>query len=317
MAQVRVSTERKRLLLPLLLLLVWAAPAGADSPKTDSRPPGAAVSSAVPGAAGLEVPWTSTWDEAVETARQIPDGRILVYFGDEECGACRRMEAIIVPSTSFWAFTRDKVPLYLKLGSAEGRTLSAKLRIREAPAWVVVTPDLVVCGVQAGSTSQLGWVEAFSRAEASWVAYRRLLEKEKENPGDVRTVFDVARETFRRGGDRIAEPRFQRIANDDRAPAELREPSLAFLATIELDAGRPDRADVYLDRLLATATDPVLKQRAQLRKADIEISRGRRDLAAGRLESFKKDWPGSPLVAEAEALLEALRSAPKPAEPIR
>lgn len=313
MAQVRVSTERKRLLLPLLLLLVWTPPAGADSPKTDSRPPGAAVASAVPGAAGLEVPWTGTWEEAVGAARQIPDGRILIYFGDDDCGACRRMEALVIPSTSFWAFTRDKVPLYLRLGSEEGKALGAKLRVREAPTWFVVTPDLVVCGGQAGPTSQMGWVETFARSEASWVGYRRLLEREKQDPADARVVFDAARETFRRGGDRIAEPRFERLANDPKAPPDVREQSLAYLATIELDAGRPDRADGYLEKLLAVVKDPVLKQRAQLRKADVEIARGRRDLAIARLQGFKKEWPGSPLVAEADALLQALTAA-KPAE---
>ncbi len=284
-----------------------------DSAKAETRPPGAATGSAVPGAAGLEVAWTSTWEEAVGAARQIPEGRILVYFGDDDCGACSRMEALVIPSTSFWAFTRDKVPLYLKLGSAEGKALGAKLRVREAPTWVVVTPDLLVCGGQAGWTSQMGWVETFAKSEASWVAYRRLLEKEKQDPADAKVVFDVARETFRRGGDRIAEPRFERLADDPKAPPEIREQSLAYLATIELDAGRPDRADGYLEKLLAVVKDPVLKQRAQLRKADVEIARGRRDLAIARLQGFKKEWPGSPLVAEADALLQALTAA-TPAE---
>ena len=313
MARVRVSNERDHVLLPFLLLFLASPPAAADPARAETRPPGASTGSAVPGAAGLEVPWTGTWEEAVGAARQIPDGRILIYFGDDDCGACRRMEALVIPSTSFWAFTRDKVPLYLRLGSEEGKALGTRLRVREAPTWVVVTPELVVCGGQAGPTSQMGWVETFAKSEASWVAYRRLLETEKQAPADAKAVFDVARETFRRGGDRIAEPRFERLANDAKAPPEVREQSLAYLATIELDAGRPDRADGYLDRLLSVATDPALKQRAQLRKADVEIARGRRDLAIARLQGFKKEWPLSPLVAEADALLQAL-TATKPAE---
>jgi len=300
-------------LLPFLLLLLSSPPAAADSAKAETRPPGAATGSAVPGAAGLEVPWTATWEEAVGAARQIPDGRILIYFGDDDCGACRRMEALIIPSTSFWAFTRDKVPLYLKLGSEEGKALGAKLRVREAPTWVVVTPDLVVCGGQAGPTTQMGWVETFARSEAAWVGYRRLLEREKQDPSDAKVAFDVARETFRRGGDRIAEPRFERLANNPEAPPDVREQSLAYLATIQLDAGRPDRAEEYLDKLLLVAKDPVLKQRAELRKADVEIARGRRDLAIARLQGFKKEWPASPLVHEADALLQALTAA-KPVE---
>lgn len=309
MARMRVSNERDHVLLPFLLL-IFASPTAAAAPaKAETRPPGASTGSAVPGAAGLEVPWTGSWEEALDAARQIPDGRILVYFGDDDCGACRRMEALVIPSTSFWAFTRDKVPLYLRLGTEEGRALGAKLRVREAPTWVVVTPDLLVCGGQAGPTSQMGWVETFAKSEATWVSYRRLLEREKQDPADAKVVFDVARETFRRGGDRIAEPRFERLANDPKSSPEIREQSLAYLATIELDAGRPDRADGYLEKLLLVAKDPVLKQRAQLRKADVEIARGRRDLAIARLKGFKIEWPGSPLVAEADALLLALTAA--------
>jgi len=55
------------------------------------------------------------------------------------------------------------------------------------------------------------------------------------------------------------------------------------------------------------ATDPALKQKAQLRRAEVEIARGRKDLAVGRLRDFRKDWPGSPLLPEVDKLLEALK----------
>ncbi len=265
---------------------------------------------AVPGPAGLQVAWTSTWDEAVQSARKIPDGRILIFFTEKGCGPCERMEALVVPSTSFFAFTRDKVPLRLAVDSPEGKKLAARLRLRQIPAWIVVTPDLVVTGRQEGSTSQMGWVQSFVEAEKGWAAYKKLLATEKADPGDAKVVFEVARESFLREADSFAEPRFARLADDPRTPSELREQSLAYLASIQLDAGRPKDARATLDRLLAVVKDPVLKQRAQLRRAEVEIALGRKDLAIGRLEAFQKEWPGSPLLPDAKRLLEALKPGP-------
>ncbi len=299
----RVSNERGNVLLQLLITALLSAPAA-----TAETPPPSPTPMAVPGPAGLHVAWASSWDEAVQAARKIPDGRILLYFTEKGCGPCERMEALIVPSTSFFAFTRDKVPLRLMLDSPEGKRLATRLRLHEIPAWVVVTPDLVVTGRQEGSTTQMGWVEAFVQAERGWVAYKKLLATEKADPSDAKVVFEVARESFLREGDSFAEARFIRLANDPRTPPELREQSLAYLASIQLDAGRPEDARATLDRLLAVVKDPVLKQRAQLRRAEVEIALGRRDLAIGRLEAFQKEWPGSPLLPDAKRLLEALRA---------
>jgi hypothetical protein len=265
MAPPRVSNERERVLSTILFAALLAQTAPSAPPEEPPPTP-----AAVPGPAGLEVPWASSWDEALDAARRIPKGRILVYFGDEECGQCRRMQALVVPSTSFFAFTRDKVPLYERFSSPEGKKLAAALRVREIPAWIVVTPEMLVSGRQIGPTSQTGWVQAFIDAERGWHAYLKLREDEKTNPADPRLVFDVARESFHRNGDSLAEPRFQRLGNDPKTPPDLREESLAYLATIQLDSDRPAEAAKTLDRLLAIAKDPEIRQRAQLRRAEVD-----------------------------------------------
>lgn len=300
MAPLRVSNERERVLSPILLAALLSQTAPAPPPEPSPTP------AAVPGPAGLEVLWTSRWDEALEAVRKMPNGRILIYFGDDDCGQCRRMEALVVPSTSFFAFTRDKVPLFEKFSSAEGKKLAATLRIKEIPAWVVVTPELLVSGRQVGPTTQTGWVQAFVEAEGGWAKFRKLREEEKANPGDPRLVFDVARESFHRNGDSLAEPRFARLGSDPRTPADLREQSLAYLATIQLDSDRPAEAGKSLDELLAIAREPLIRQRAQLRRADVDIALGRRDLAAARLRAFRKEWPDSQALPDVEKLLDAL-----------
>jgi hypothetical protein len=270
---------------------------------------GGETGSAHAGPAGLEVLWAHTWDEAVASAKALPggNGRILIEFTDEDCGDCSRMESLILPSTSFFSFTRDKVPVQLRRSSEDGARLSRRLGVTAIPAWVVVTPDLVMSGAQAGVTSQSGWIDTFSRSERLWARYMKNLELERTTPGDLGVVFSVAVETFNRGGENLAEPRFRRIASGVGSRADLRDQSLAYLATMELDAKRFDEAARDLDAILAGTTDPKLREKAELRRADVEIGRGRKDLAISRLLEFQKNHPGSLALKEVDELLEALR----------
>lgn len=257
--------------------------------------------------AGLEVLWARTLGEAAEGAKRMKAGRILIFFVEPNCGQCDRMKAIIAPSTSFYAFTRDKVPLYEDVSTPEGKDLARRLRIRATPAWVLVTPELLECGRQEGPTTQQGWVDAFIQVERGWAGYRKALAAEAAAPGDAQLVFEVARQTYQRGGGAQAETRFRRLADDHKAPATIREQALGYLTALEMETGRFDDAVSHLDTLVATAQDPSLRERAELRRADVEIARGRRDLAAWRLKEFQKAHPGSAHAAEVQALLDALQ----------
>jgi len=127
-----------------------------------------------------------------------------------------------------------------------------------------------------------------------------------EEPADLALVFTIAEETYKRGGDELAEPRFRRLASTESAGPKIRERSLAFLASIEMDQKRIPEAERDLKALLATATDGALRERAELRLADVEIAKGRNDLAIGRLRQFRKDHSSSELVSEATRLLQRL-----------
>ncbi len=297
-------------LLPLLAQEPASAPPPNPSPAAGQPEKGSAMA----GAAGLDVKWASRLSEAVEGARRIPEGRILIFFVEPDCGQCRRMEALVVPSTSFYAFTRDKVPLYEDVSTVEGKDLARRLRVRTTPTWIVVTPDLLECGRQEGPTTQHGWVDAFIQAERGWAAYRKVLSDEAADPSNPQLVFESARLTYQRGGDALVETRFQRLVRDAKTPAPIKEQALGYLTSLEMDSGRFDDAIVHLDTLIATAQDPMLKMRAQLRRADVEIARGRKDLATWRLKEFVKAYPDAPISAEAQALLDALQGkGPAPA----
>ena len=119
----------------------------------------------------------------------------------------------------------------------------------------------------------------------------------------------MAVETFERRGDDIAEPRFRRLSKDAKVPEDVREKSLAYVASIELEQGRPAEAEVDLDALVATAKDPILKERAELHLVDVEIAKGRKDKAIARLRTFVSSHPDSKLLDEARAVLGALAPA--------
>lgn len=282
-------------------------------------PPGAppATGSAHAGAAGLDVIWAATVDQARESARGMKDGRILLFFTDPDCGECSRMLKIIAPSTSFYSFTRDKVPVPVPISTPDGLKLAQRMRVVGVPTWIVATPELLECSRQEGVTTQMGWVNAFVAGERSWAEFKRAQAAESANPGDDAAVYEVARQLFQRGAREQAEGRFRRLAADPAATPAIREQASAYVASIDLDAGRFDEATRILDDLIANAKDPQLRERAELRRADVEIARGRRDLAAYRLREFQKAHPASPLVAEAKAVLDALQgkapAAPAPA----
>ena len=305
-------------LLPLLAqepAAALAAPPPKPSPATAQSEKGSAMA----GAAGLDVIWASRLAEAVEGAKRLRDGRILIFFVEPDCGQCDRMKALVAPSTSFFAYTRDKVPLYEDVSTAEGKDLARRLRIRGTPTWIVVTPELLECGRQEGPTTQQGWVDAFIQVERGWAGYRKVLADETADPSNPQLVLEAARLTYQRGGGALAEARFQRLTHDPKTPAAIKEQALGYLTSLEMESGQFDEAVAHLDTLIATAQDPVLKMRAELRRADVEIARGRKDLAAWRLKEFVKAHPDAPLAAEAQALLDALQGKAKvagsPAEP--
>ena len=250
--------------------------------------------------------WAPSFDEAVQRARGMKGGRVFVELRAAECPECVRMEKLIYPSASFRALMRDKVPVVLDRAGPEGQRLAERFRIQRMPAWLVLTPDLLLAGRQEGGSSQAAWMESFVTSERAWAEFLRKLDAEKKAPSDPAAAFAVGEEAFRRAGDEMAQERFRRVAGDGKAPTQLRERSLAYLAAIALDARRFDDAETALKQLLSSTKDPALAEQAELRLADVEIGRGERKRATALLKGFLEKHPQSPRRKEVEALLEAL-----------
>ena len=183
------------------------------------------------------------------------------------------------------------------------------------PAWVVITPERLLCGMVSGPSSQADWFARWGALEKDWATYKKVLAFEAENPQDRELAFAVAEETYRRLGDGLAEPRFARVGYDPAASLEVRERSLGYLASIALEDKRLDDAEKALTTLLGISKDPALRERAELRLAEVEIGRGHKEKAIERLVAWKAAHPGSAATAHVDGLLGALRSGKTPEAP--
>ncbi|MRR12682.1 hypothetical protein EG835_09550 [bacterium] len=192
--------------------------------------------------------------------------------------------------------------------SPDGTRLSERFGVQLSPAWLVLTPDLLLAGKQEGASNQSTWFDRFIASEHDWALFRQKLAIEKAAPGDPAATLAVAEDAYRRFGNEMAEERFRRVAGDPKAANDLRERALSYLAAIALEARRLDDAEKALKEILATTKDPVLREKAELRLADVDLGRGDRGKAAERLGTFLEKHPESPLRPQAEDLLKALGS---------
>ena len=275
--------------------------------------PAAAQALPPPPAAAPASPWADTLDEGIARARNLRSRQILVSLSGKDCGPCDRMDALILPARAFDTLFEGVALVRLDWDSPDAKTIAERYQISAPPAWVWLTADGLLVGLAGGSSSQAQWFEAMGATQAAWQKYQAKLDREKADPSDRALVYEVAVETWKRGGEEAAEARFRRLAADPKAPASTRSGSLAYLATIELDRGRANAAEVFLKELLATSEDPAMKERAELRLADVQVMKKNIPLALQLLKKFRKDHPDSPLVAEANKLIAALQRDPAPA----
>ena len=168
------------LLAPLLLLAPFVLAQEAEKAPAHARPQD-------------DPPvWAKSFEDAAQRARGMRDGRVLVELRNASCPDCERMARIVYDTASFRAFTRDKVPVSVNRASPEGERLATRFGVRVLPAWLVVTPDLLLCGKQEGATNQSAWVERFVGQEKDWMEFRKKLEDEKKAPADPAVVFAAA-----------------------------------------------------------------------------------------------------------------------------
>src|SRR5512146_1147734 len=95
---------------------------------------------------GTDVAWAPTLADAIERARKLPDGRVLVELWSADCAECQRQESLVIPSRWFFGFMKDKIPVRLGFTSPEGRKMAERFGIPAPPAWLVLTTDGLLSG---------------------------------------------------------------------------------------------------------------------------------------------------------------------------
>lgn len=251
--------------------------------------------------------WKHSISDGNAQAKGLPSRQLLISLSSPTCGQCDRMDKLILPSQAFEEMFGDKALVRLDWGSDDAKAVAARFGIAAPPAWIWLTDDGLLVGLQAGPSNQPTWFRTMSEAGDRWKAYQGKIARERVNPGDRDLVLDVAIETFKRGGDELAAPRLKRIGEDPKAPAATRSTALAYLSSIEMDRRQLDEAERHLKLLLKLSDDASMKEKAELRLADVAVGLGRKDRALSLLKKFKKDHPDSIHVPEVDRLLEALR----------
>lgn len=258
--------------------------------------------------------WKGTVAEGVAEAKTLKSPELLVEIVGKSCGQCDRMDALILPAQAFQDAFGEKALVRIDWESADAKALATRFGLPGPPAWIWMTADGLAISIIAGPSNQGQWFSSIADSLALWTSYQELLAREQKDPSDRALVYEVAVETWKRGGESSSEPRFARLAADAKATPAIRCGSLAYLASIEMEAGRVDAAEGHLKQVLALSDDLALKEKAELRLADVEILRNNRPKALALLRKFKEDHPNSTNLPEVDYLIQALQKpGPSPA----
>ena len=259
--------------------------------------------------------WKRSYAEGLAEAKSLKSRQLLVTFSGASCTQCDRMDKLTIPSRAFEDLFEGKALVRLDWESVEAKALAARYEIQGPPAWLWLTDEGLVVALLGGATSQAEWFQTMQASQEYWNAYQRKLVREQAEPENTRLVYEIAVETWKRGGEAQSEARFRRLGEDPKTPKEIRTGSLAYLAAIDLEARRADDAEKHLKLLLSLTDDPATREKAELRLADVEVLRGNRPRALQLLKTFSKEHPGSPNLADVNQLIAALQGSGAPAAP--
>jgi thioredoxin-related protein len=285
-----------------------AAAQDATGPGTTPSPvPGVAIPphAASPGNAR----WAATPDEA--KARAASEGKfVFIEFDANDCGQCRRMDALLYPAFDFEALLIPMVPVKVGLLSAEGRELGRRYGIRDTPGVLVTSPEGRIVFRMEGFTNAH---EFYGRIHQDLTAYKAFTQRvEAQNIAHLpaKEALETGRELYQRSDSEAAAQRLRRAVLDPKAAPLVRDEAREILAAVELDLGQVPSSRRTIDRLLATTKDPRRRERAELFRAQIPLAENKPEEALALFRKFQKDHPQSPYIGQVNAMLARLTQAP-------
>jgi thiol-disulfide isomerase/thioredoxin len=250
-----------------------------------------------------------------EWARDLADARrrageqkklVYVEFEQQDCGNCRRMDALLYNALEFENLLVPMVPVKIDLGSVEGRQLAERYEVAEAPSVLILEPGGRLVFLMQGFQSA---PDFYAHAHQDLDAYRRFARKvEAQNVPKLSAAeaLDTGRELLQRHDPDAALPRLERAQRAPGATKQAREEALELQAAAELEAGKPASSRQTIDKLIATTKDEDRKERAELFRAQIPLSEGNGTEALKLYQAFKKSHPQSRYIASVDAIIQKL-----------
>jgi thioredoxin-related protein len=300
MAAKRVPRFARRALALVLFALAAAAVSPAqtlpDVQKNAVRSPGNAQ-------------WAPTVEEAAKRAER-EHKFLFVEFDQAGCGHCQRMDVLLYPAFDFEALLIPMVPVKVMLESSEGKEMSRRHGIKEAPAILVASPEGRLVFLMEGFTTAEDFYLHARQELDIYKAFARKVEGQDIARLSAREAFDTARELYQRGDPSSALPRLKRAVAAPDANVVLREDARELLAAVELDGGDPASSRQTIQRLIATTKDAKRRERAELFRAQIPLAENKTDEAYALFKKFEKDHPKSVYLPQVRALAARLASGP-------
>jgi len=259
-------------------------------------------------------PGNAVWARTAEEARtRAASEKKLVYyeFESEGCGNCVRMEALLYPAFDFEALLIGMVPVKLRNDSAEAKPLVEKYKITEMPSVLITTPEGRLVFLMQGFKDPN---EFYAHAHRDLDAYRQFVKKLDAPVEGLSAVeaLAIGRELFARQDMKAAIPYLRRAAAAPKPGPGIRETALEGLAAAELETGDAAASRKTIDRLISTAKDADQKERAELFRAQIPLSRNEPAEALALYKQFVKDHPNSKYNERVQSFIARLEPAAAP-----
>ncbi len=248
-------------------------------------------------------PWLKTYDAAQKKAKQKNQLIFVDLFADW-CGWCHKMEQEVFPSETFQKATDDMVLLRLNTeDGADGTKFAQKYEVRSLPTFLILNEDGLVAGEIRGYAPAQQFVTTMKERQDAYKIFEKTLADETSYKDDFKKRLDLAMELRERGGHAQAEARFKKMLGEGTIPADVRDQTYYQLAVVQLLQNRTPDAVKTLQAFSKVTQTGEWYERGRLLMAQIYASQGNYLSAVSELRNFKKQFPNSPLVKNADAVL--------------
>ena len=302
----RIRSTAIAALLGLLALRFSAGVAQAQDTHTHAAPPGTAdpqINRQVKSPGNAE--WAQTVDEA--RAKAAAENKLVYYeFDSPNCGDCHRMQSLLYPAFDFEALLVGMVPVKVRYDFPESKPLQELYGVNRSPAVLITSPEGRLVFLMNGFKDA---PDFYRHAHKDLDLYRQFAKKVDSQ--DVATLsaneaLAMGRELYARKDPKAALPRLQRAAVAPNPGHGVREMALEGLAAVQLELGDPAASRKTIDQLIAIATSPDQKERAELFRAQIPLTENRPDEALALYKKFAKDHPDSKYLERVQSFIARL-----------